>query len=157
MDDHSEFLTNSDLILSHKMHRRWPNDVKAPIVSETLEDGVRVREVADRYGLRPNHLSAWRRLARDGKLVLPASPIDTGPAPGSVFAPMIVEPVTDLAEPSDRKRYSRSCMGILWCVCALTLQPLGSPKLRGLWRSDHANSQGSDFCGQRSGGLWQRP
>lgn len=99
MDDHSEFLSNSDLILSPKVHRRWPDDVKARIVAETLEDGVRVREVADRYGLRPNHLSAWRRLARDGKLVLPASPVDTGPAPGSVFVPMIVEPVTNPAEP----------------------------------------------------------
>ena len=98
MDDHSEFLTSSDLILSPKGHRRWPDDVKARIVAETLEDGVRVREVADRYGLRPNHLSAWRRLARDGKLVLPAPPVDAGPAPGPVFAPMIVEPVTEPGE-----------------------------------------------------------
>ncbi|MCG8407706.1 MAG: transposase [Phycisphaerales bacterium] len=98
MDDHSEFLTNSDLIFGPKGHRRWPDEVKARIVAETLEDGVRVREVADRYGLRPNHLSAWRRLARDGKLVLPAPAVASGPAPGPVFAPMIVEPETEPAE-----------------------------------------------------------
>ncbi len=67
-------------------------------MAETLEDGVRVREVADRYGLRPNHLSAWRRLARDGKLVLPAPPVAAGPTQGPVFAPMIVEPVTGSVE-----------------------------------------------------------
>ena len=53
-------------------------------MAETLEPGVTVRGVADRYGVRASRVSDWRRLAKDAKLVLPAA---EGP-PG--FAPLAV-------------------------------------------------------------------
>lgn len=51
--------------------RKWTDEEKAQIVSESLRPGARVHEVAERYGVRPNHLSSWRTAARRGQLVLP--------------------------------------------------------------------------------------
>jgi len=74
-----------------EVHRRWPDDVKAQIVSESLRPGAMVSEVADRHGLKPNHLSTWRTMARRGKLVLPAVE----------FAAVIVDP--PVSEPPIKK------------------------------------------------------
>ncbi|KJF70841.1 MULTISPECIES: IS66-like element accessory protein TnpA [Agrobacterium] len=66
-------------------HRQWPDEVKARIVSESLRPGVMVNEVAERHGIKANHLSSWRTLARQGKLVLPE------PEDAVEFAAMVVE------------------------------------------------------------------
>ncbi|MBJ6989253.1 transposase, partial [Devosia sp. MC521] len=69
MDAPMELLTNS---AGRRRNRQWPDEVKARIVAETLRPGATVGQVAQRHGLKANHLSSWRTLARNGKLVLPA-------------------------------------------------------------------------------------
>jgi len=64
--------------------RSWPDEVKAQIVAESFEPGAKVGAVARRHGLTPQHLTSWRRAAREGRLVLPSE--DDG-----AFASILVE------------------------------------------------------------------
>jgi transposase len=72
-----------------RRNRKWPDEVKARIVAETLTPGVTVNAVARRHGVPANHVSAWRTLARKGRLVLPA------PEDPVEFASLMIGPVSD--------------------------------------------------------------
>ena len=81
------FLRSLGVEVFESGHRRWPDAVKAQAVAETLEPGATVNAVAARYGVKPNQLSAWRCLAKQGKLVLPAAEMPDEPM---AFAPLVL-------------------------------------------------------------------
>ena len=87
MEAQTAFLRSLGVEVFESGHRRWPDAVKAQAVAETLEPGATVNAVAARYGVKPNQLSAWRCLAKRGKLVLPAA--ETADEP-TAFAPLVL-------------------------------------------------------------------
>ncbi len=86
----NSFLKSLDVEIYASGYRRWPDEAKALAVSMTLEAGATVNAVAERFGILPNQLSAWRREAKQGKLVLPAAEFQE-----PVFAPLVVCEATE--------------------------------------------------------------
>lgn len=88
-----------DVVVGPTGRRSWPDEIKGQIVAESFSSNESVSAVARRHGMVPSQLFGWRRLAKDGKLVLPADE-------SAAFAPLIVadgpkpEPVETPVGPS---------------------------------------------------------
>jgi len=67
-DQVNGFAGRVEVIEGPSGRRSWPDDVKARIVRESLEPGATVCEVARRHRISPQHLTLWRRAARQGRL-----------------------------------------------------------------------------------------
>jgi transposase len=77
--------------------RTWSTEDKARIVGETLRAGANVSAIARRYGLRPQQVYAWRRLAREGTLAV-STEAEVG------FVPIVETGSEVAAPPATRSR-----------------------------------------------------
>ena len=93
------FVGRYEVVEPRRGNRRWPDDVKARIVAESFEPGVRVADVARRYDVVAHQLSFWRRQAREGLLALPFEAM-SGPSEIGDGEPAFV-PLAIAVEPSE--------------------------------------------------------
>ena len=93
------FVGRYEVVEPRRGNRRWPDDMKARIVAESFEPGVRVADVARRYDVVAHQLSFWRRQAREGILPLPFEAM-SGPSESSDAEPAFV-PLAIAVEPSE--------------------------------------------------------
>src|ERR1700746_3137540 len=70
--DASERRGGVDIRVGVGRRGRWRAEDKGRIVAESYAPGAVASEVARRHDITPQHLFAWRKAARAGRLTLPA-------------------------------------------------------------------------------------
>lgn len=69
-----------EVLSGPERRRRWSTAEKLAIIQETYEPDATVSIVARRYGIQPNQLFTWRKLANQGALTATAAEEDVVPA-----------------------------------------------------------------------------
>src|SRR6266446_3820809 len=64
-----------DIRIGVGRRRRWSAEEKGRIVAESYAPSAVASEVARRHEITSQHLFAWRKGAREGRLVLPADAV----------------------------------------------------------------------------------
>jgi transposase len=105
--------------------RRWPDELKARIVTESLVTDAVVTQVAQRHGCRAQQIHEWRRLARTGRLALPA-PVDFGGP--SAFIPVIA----DAAAPASAMVATLEATDLAVEIAGATVRVRGRPGVAAL-------------------------
>jgi transposase len=97
------FMGRCEVVEPRRGKRRWPTEVKARIVAESLQPDARVCDVAARYDILPHQLSDWRRHARQGRLALPGELLDAlNTSPNTAVTEPAFVPLSILPESVDQ-------------------------------------------------------
>jgi transposase len=91
----AEMLDSTAKDIRPKQGRRvYPREFKQQVIKQTLEPGASVSIVARRHDMNANVIFEWRKLYREGKLVLPAS--NEAPTPNVGAAQLLAVDVIDM-------------------------------------------------------------
>ena len=69
-----------EVLSGPERRRRWSSTEKLAIIQETYDPDATVSIVARRYGIQPNQLFTWRKLATQGALTATTAEEDVVPA-----------------------------------------------------------------------------
>ena len=93
--------------------RRWSEADKDRIVAESLAPGAVVSEVTHRHEMNPQHLFAWRKAARNGRLALPAEG-------ATLFGPVMMAAQKPVAPPPSAPSIAIETAGVVvWAECCV--------------------------------------